>query len=169
VQISRGRRQVCAAFAMRATALTRIGRNQHQPSHRRGWAGQGRCRHWNRVFGSHDMPALQVFANVSRTRVLGVIEFSSLRCRNIVLRCQGDLTIDDHHTTGAHYSLWNPLCRAHRSQMSSLLVFAFNTPLPQLVTLVCRRRRDIAGPRVRNRTRRPQRHHPIWFRVCAAG
>jgi hypothetical protein len=94
---------------MRATALTRIGRNQHQPSHRRGRAGQGRRPHWNRVSGSHDMPALQVFTNVSRTRVLGMIWFCSLRCRNIVLRCQGDLTIDDHHTTGAHYSLWNPL------------------------------------------------------------
>ena len=41
VRISRGRLQVCAAFATRATALTRIGRNQHQPSHRRGRAGQG--------------------------------------------------------------------------------------------------------------------------------
>ena len=71
VRISRGRLQVCAAFATRATALTRIGRNQHQPSHRRGRAGQGRRRHWNRVFGSHDKPALQVFTNVSRTRVLG--------------------------------------------------------------------------------------------------
>ena len=38
-----------------------------------------------------------------------MIWFSSLRCRNIVLRCQGDLAIDDHHTTGAQYSLWNPL------------------------------------------------------------
>jgi hypothetical protein len=65
-----------AVVALCATAITQFCRNQHQPAHRRGRPGQGRCRDWNRIFGSHDLPAVQIFANVSRTHLLRMISFS---------------------------------------------------------------------------------------------